>query len=539
VSLSRLGPHDLRGLPAGLLWASKASIVKSVGSTAAIRVAPEHALRVYRWPWNEVEQDLILKLTDASSLVGKILSGLGGYRHPNLWVELLNEVHRDRSPEYRALALEAVPVLHAHGLKVALPSWSTGSYEQEDWDGWRAIGWAGADAIALHAYWGALGPTIYNGLRWRRYWRPGDLPVLITETGIDAIEGSRGGWKMSGLTDEQYLRDLVAYDAEIAKDPYVLGACVFTTSPTHDEHSDWRPFGVDALCQRLADLSASTPAPPAPPQENAVLAGLDCSNHQGAAIGWDRVAAAGVAFAWIKASEDPDFFDTVFPRNWFEARKAGLVTGAYHYARPDRVSPAASVTLFEKALQGAGGLRAGDLIALDLEEPHDKPGSFLVWAAEWLALAERVFGVRPVLYTAHWFAGPHGLENGALGSYPLWWAAYTSAPEPPPVPQGWEKLTFWQYTSAGRVPGVPGDVDLNRFFGTLADLRALGKPATAETPAPPAGVPPAPSVAPAELALVVGLRDRTWALASEWGAQGYAVMEQGLKTLVELHKGER
>jgi hypothetical protein len=185
--LSKLGPHDLRGLPAGLLWARAAPIVKSVGSTAAIRVAPEHAVRVYRWPWNEVEQDRILKLTDASSLVGKILSGLGGYRHPRLHVELLNEVHRDRSPEYRTLALEAVPVLRAHGLKVALPSWSTGSYSQEDWDGWRAIGWAGADAIALHAYFSKNGFSRDNGLRWRQYWQPGDPFVVITEAGIDDV----------------------------------------------------------------------------------------------------------------------------------------------------------------------------------------------------------------------------------------------------------------------------------------------------------------------------------------------------------------
>jgi GH25 family lysozyme M1 (1,4-beta-N-acetylmuramidase) len=526
MALTKLGPHDLRGLPAGLLWASRAPIVKSVGSTAAIRAAPDHALRIYRWPWNEVEQDLILKLTDASSLVGKILDGLAGYRHPNLRVELLNEVHRDRSPEYRALALKAVPLLRAGGLKVALPSWSTGSYEQEDWDGWRAINWAGADAIALHAYWGDQGFSPWHALRYERFWEPGDPPVIVSECGRDAVEGGRGGWIRDGLTDEQYLRDLVAYDAALARDPYVRGGCVFTTSPS----PDWESFSVDPLCQRLAALSDRPPVP-TPPQENAVLEGCDVSNHQGAAIGWDRVAAAGIAFAWIKASEDPDFFDTVFPRNWFEARKAGLVTGAYHYARPDRVSPAASVTLFEKALQDVGGLRAGDLIALDLEEPHDKPGSFLVWAAEWLALAERVFGVKPVLYTAHWFAGPHGLENGALGSYPLWWAAYTNAPATP-VPMGWEKLTFWQYTSTGRVPGIPGDVDLDRFFGTLADLRALGKPATAEAP-------PAPEPAPAELALVVGLRDRTWALASEWGAQGYPVMEQVLKAVVELHKGER
>jgi len=41
------------------------------------------------------------------------------------------------------------------------------------------------------------------------------------------------------------------------------------------------------------------------------------------------------------------------------------------------------------------------------------------------------------------------------------------------VPGGWSTWTFWQRTSSGRVSGIPGDVDMNRFNGTTAQLAKL------------------------------------------------------------------
>src|SRR5699024_12500027 len=52
--------------------------------------------------------------------------------------------------------------------------------------------------------------------------------------------------------------------------------------------------------------------------------------------------------------------------------------------------------------------------------------------------------------------------------HPLWLAAYQNhVPEPV---GGWNQLTFWQRSDAGRVPGVNGPVDLNLFNGTESQL---------------------------------------------------------------------
>ena len=58
--------------------------------------------------------------------------------------------------------------------------------------------------------------------------------------------------------------------------------------------------------------------------------GVDVSHHQGS-IDWNRVASAGMSFAYIKATEGGDLLDPAFARNWSGAEEAGLDRGAYHF----------------------------------------------------------------------------------------------------------------------------------------------------------------------------------------------------------------
>ncbi len=58
--------------------------------------------------------------------------------------------------------------------------------------------------------------------------------------------------------------------------------------------------------------------------------GIDVSHHQGE-IDWPAVAADGISFAYIKATEGGDHIDRRFAENWAGARAAGLRVGAYHF----------------------------------------------------------------------------------------------------------------------------------------------------------------------------------------------------------------
>ena len=64
------------------------------------------------------------------------------------------------------------------------------------------------------------------------------------------------------------------------------------------------------------------------------VAGVDLSAHNGI-VDFDSLAAAGISFAYLKASEGISFRDPSFALNYAKGRRAGLALGAYHFFRFD------------------------------------------------------------------------------------------------------------------------------------------------------------------------------------------------------------
>jgi lysozyme len=92
----------------------------------------------------------------------------------------------------------------------------------------------------------------------------------------------------------------------------------------------------------------------------------------------------------------------------------------------------------------------------------------------WLRTVEQAFGIKPVIYTRQNFIeGLLGDGVQELEDYPLWIAHYDV--QQPSVPASWTSWNFWQYTETGSVQGVNGNVDRDKFNGSLGDLQARGK----------------------------------------------------------------
>lgn len=235
---SRIGPHVIRPSPEAMNWATRAPIVKAMDCLEPLRAARWDAVRVFRHFF--ANQDLLRNPGDVAI---EILDALQGYHHSKLFVEIYNEVRKEDTVLYADLLETVTAILHAGGYKVAGPSWSTGDYEAEQWNYLRSRDFCDMDAVNLHAYWGNQGHTPWHSLRYRAFWRAGDPPVIISECGRDNVEGGGRGWKASGVSPEQYLAELRAYDAEIGRDSYVLGATAFTAGPT----PDWDAFSMDGL----------------------------------------------------------------------------------------------------------------------------------------------------------------------------------------------------------------------------------------------------------------------------------------------------
>jgi lysozyme len=196
------------------------------------------------------------------------------------------------------------------------------------------------------------------------------------------------------------------------------------------------------------------------------VSGIDVSDYQGA-VDWPAAARAGVQFALAKATEGETFVARTFAANWTTMQDAGIIRGAYHFFRP-LDDPRVQAELFlQTVLLGQADLPA----ALDLEARDGvDPGAFVVGAGQWLDIVKTATGRPPLIYTSPGFWGTLGAPRG-FSDYPLWIADYDrSFPE---IPRGWATYTLWQYTATGSVGGVTGNVDLDVFNGSAADLTAF------------------------------------------------------------------
>ena len=198
--------------------------------------------------------------------------------------------------------------------------------------------------------------------------------------------------------------------------------------------------------------------------------GIDISYWQGASVDWARVRAAGKRFAFLRLSYGAQVgLDSTFRRNWSEAKANGVLRGAYQYFLPAQDATAQANLLVNEL----GRLGAGDLPAvIDVEQTPNgiSPATYAQKVGEWIDIVERGTGKKPIVYTGKYFWNDN-VQSSAYLNNPLWLAAYTTGC--PDTPRPWTKWTFWQYASTGSVSGISGNVDVNVFDGTLAQLEEL------------------------------------------------------------------
>jgi lysozyme len=256
----------------------------------------------------------------------------------------------------------------------------------------------------------------------------------------------------------------------------LLIPAVFASTPGHSRKA--MPV-ADAIASARPALSASALAPvaeaAAAPVKHAAkevrlgTRGIDVSHYQGR-IDWQAAADDGVGFAFVKATEGGHFVDPAFERNWAGLREVGIARGAYHRFRP-RLSGIAQADHFLSVVS----VTDGDLPpVVDVESVEGVGDARLVAGVRaWLGEVERRTGVRPIVYTKPGFRRAH--LGTSLDDYPLWVAEYDV--DEPSV----GRWAFWQHSERGSVAGIGRAVDLNRFNGTVDDLRQLAiNPAPAE-----------------------------------------------------------
>ncbi|MEV6104728.1 GH25 family lysozyme [Streptomyces sp. NPDC051940] len=207
--------------------------------------------------------------------------------------------------------------------------------------------------------------------------------------------------------------------------------------------------------------------------------GIDVSHWQGS-INWTSVRNAGIQFAWIKATEGTSYKDPQFNANYTNAYYAGVIRGAYHFARPNLSSGATQANYFASN----GGAWSRDNLTLPgvLDIENNPSGSACYGLSQtsmrnWILDFYNTYKSRTtrdvVIYTSpSWWNTCTGSWSGMATRSPLWVAHWTSN-HTPSLPGGFSVWTIWQYTSSGTVSGVSGNVDRDKFNGDRSRLLAL------------------------------------------------------------------
>ena len=219
------------------------------------------------------------------------------------------------------------------------------------------------------------------------------------------------------------------------------------------------------------------------------MEGLDISAGQGT-VDWDKVKASGRQFAIIKATQGDYYTSDQFATQWSGAKAAGLMRSPYHFfdGTIDGVAQA------KHFLDIVGPLGPGDLPPmLDIECPTSSSQSNTQsnceytgdsgWVTadtlnqrihDWLDYVEQATGKKPLIYSYNYWFSDSGTDSSTLHAYPLVisWPTSTNCYSVG-LGNDFTSAAFWQWSVSGSCPGVSGQVDLDRFNGTLAQLQAL------------------------------------------------------------------
>jgi GH25 family lysozyme M1 (1,4-beta-N-acetylmuramidase) len=297
-----------------------------------------------------------------------------------------------------------------------------------------------------------------------------------------------------------------------------------SAAATVPDGGGWAHAGV-VPGSSAAPRSAATVVPQSAPPGYSVL-GIDVSSHDHStySIDWPGVAASGVQFAYVKASEGQFYTNPYFHADNTQAKAAGLLVGAYAFGRPDLRDPIGEANYFIDHAEWNNDSRT--LVPfLDMEWPYSalnlptcyglSPSEMVSWIHAFADQVRTRIGRKIMIYTNPNWWNPCTGNDQSFGDHPLDLANYSGSPSP--LPASWQNWTVWQYAPGN--PSAAGNYDQDVFNGDYAALKRM------------AGVDPPPPLTSAPVVVQQGsgqvdvfanaggaLVERMWAASTGWSA---------------------
>lgn len=219
----------------------------------------------------------------------------------------------------------------------------------------------------------------------------------------------------------------------------------------------------------------------APIQANSTYAGIDVSKYQGY-IDYAKVKASGIQVVYIKASEGTTIIDPYFRTNYDNAKSQGLKIGFYHFVRARNEEEAIKeATFFHSVIAGTS---PDCRLAMDFEV-FDGLGSQKInqISFAFLQKLEKLTKKECVVYSDEYNARTI-FSRELAKAYPLWIAEYGVSV--PTSTGNWEEWIGFQYSDKGRINGINGNVDLDKFRDGifLSDNNVIPEPEPNPDPEP-------------------------------------------------------
>lgn len=194
------------------------------------------------------------------------------------------------------------------------------------------------------------------------------------------------------------------------------------------------------------------------PASKPVYEGIDVSTYQGD-INYTKVKEAGIEIVYIKASEGTYLVDPEFRNNYRKAKENGLKVGFYHYVVARTKEEAIQEAEFFYAV--IKGTSPDCRLAMDFESFGELTNEQINEIS--LAFLQKLQDLtkKKVVIYSNAYSARTKFSVELAQMYPLWIAEY--GVEVPTSNVNWSNWIGFQYTDEGKINGIEGYVDRDKF----------------------------------------------------------------------------
>ena len=216
------------------------------------------------------------------------------------------------------------------------------------------------------------------------------------------------------------------------------------------------------------------------PSSSIIYEGIDVSAWQ-ENIDYAKVKQDGIEIVYMKTSQGSSYIDPYFKTNYANAKANGLKVGFYHFLTATTEEQARRQAEFFASV--IAKTSPDCRLAMDFEQFNGLGRDAINRVAE--AFMARLYELtdKELVIYSNANDAKNVFSQSLANKYPLWVAQY--GPSKPMNNGKWSSWVGFQYTDRGRINGIRGNVDRNKFTEQILLGNSTEIPEHPDNPIPP------------------------------------------------------